>query len=171
MDAETAAQRYMDVMEPWAQKGVKICSPGVLQPPEHLAWLKDFLAACETKGCTINMVCIHWFDTTSASTPGFSEFKRTVETAISYAKGKKVWVDNFQANGLPEDVKAFLDEAIPYLEGNEDVERYAYVPPLRTDPNKYGAGYRTDQFIDPDMGSNGTLTDLGKYYADFKVGA
>lgn len=117
------------------------------------------------------MICIHWFDTTSVKTPGFPEFKRTVEKAIELGKGKKVWVDNFQANGIPEDVKTFLDEALPYLEGNEHVERYAYVPPLRTDPNKYGPGFRTDQFIDPNLSSNGALTDLGRYYANFKMGA
>lgn len=163
----------MELMQPWTKPpyNVKICSPGLLQPKPDIDWLAEFLDLCDKRGCTINMICIHWYDTTSAAQPGFPEFKQTVEKAIELAKGKKVWVDNFQANGTPEDVKAFLDVALPYLEGNDAVERYAYVPPLRTDPNKHGAGYRTDQFIDPDLSSNGTLTELGKYYANFKLGA
>ena len=172
MEPQQAVDLYMKLMQPYANNnGVKLCSPAVLQPRSHMDWLASFMDKCETAGCTINMVCVHWYDTTSAKTPGFPEFKRTVENATALAKGRKVWVDNFQANGTPEDVKAFLDQAIPYLEGNSNVERYAYVPPLRTDPSKTGSGYRTDQFIDPDLSSNGTLTALGKYYANFKMGA
>ena len=167
MSPDQAVDLFMKLMQPYAEQGVKICSPAVLQPRPDMDWLASFLPKCEARGCTISMICVHWFDTTSAATPGFPEFKRTVENATALANGKKVWVDNFQANGSPEDVKAFLDEALPYLEGNDNVERYAYVPPLRTDPSKSGSGFRTDQFIDPDLASNGTLTELGKYYADF----
>ena len=167
MSPDQAVDLFMKLMQPYAEQGVKICSPAVLQPRPDMDWLASFLSKCEARGCTISMICVHWFDTTSAATPGFPEFKRTVENATALANGKKVWVDNFQANGSPEDVKAFLDEALPYLEANENVERYAYVPPLRTDPSKSGSGFRTDQFIDPDLGTNGTLTELGRYYADF----
>ena len=170
LEPEQAVDLYTRLMQPYADD-VKLCSPSVLQPRESMDWLAEFLTLCEARGCTIDMVCVHWFDTTSAATPGFPEFKRTVENATALAKGKKVWVDNFQANGSPEDVQAFLEEALPYLEGNEDVERYAYVPPLRTDPCKKCEGFRKDQFIDPNLESNGTLTDLGRFYADFKVGA
>lgn len=167
LEPDQAVDLYMKVMQPYAEQGVKICSPAVLQPRPDMDWLASFLEKCEAKGCTISMICVHWFDTTSAATPGFPEFKRTVENATALANGKPVWVDNFQANGSPEDVKAFLDDALPYLEGNDAVERYAYVPPLRTDPSKTGSGFRTDQMISPDLSTNGTLTELGKYYANF----
>ena len=167
LEPEQAVELYMRLMQPYAEQGVRICSPAVLQPRVDMDWLASFLTKCEAAGCTIGMICVHWFDTTSAATPGFPEFQRTVENATALARGKKVWVDNFQANGSPEDVRAFLDEALPYLEGNDNVERYAYVPPLRTDPSKSGSGFRTDQMISPDLGTNGTLTDLGRYYADF----
>ena len=172
LEPQQAVDLYMKLMQPYA-KDVNLCSPAVLQPREHLDWLAEFLDLCDKAGCTIDMICIHWYDTTSKATPGFPEFKRTVDNATALANGKKVWVDNFQANGSPEDVKTFLDQALPYLEGNSNVERYAYVPPLRTDPCKKQTcqGYRTDQFIDPDLNSQGKLTELGKYYANFKMGA
>ena len=165
---EDAADNYVKWMNPYAENdGVKLCSPAVLQPREHLDWLAKFLDICEAKKCRIDMICIHWFDTTTKDTPHFDEFFNTVNNATALAKGKKVWVDNFQANGIEDDVTTFLNKVIPWLEKNDNVERYAYVPPLSTDPNKYGKGFRTDQFID----GNGALTNLGKQYANMKMGA
>ena len=152
---QQAVDLFMQEMQPYAEKGVKIGSPSVLQPRPDMDWLAEFLPLCEKAGCSISFVAVHWFDHTTADKPGFPEFKGAVENATALANGKPVWVDNFQANGTEPDVKAFFDEAIPYLEGNDAVARYAYVSPMRTEP---AAGF---------LNQDGSLSALGAYYANY----
>lgn len=44
------------------------------------------------------------------------------------AKGKPVWIDNFECIGSEDEQIDFLSKAVPYLEAHDGIERYAYVP-------------------------------------------
>ena len=150
--AQTAVTDWMQNMEPYAAQGVSLGAPGNLQNPVDFEWLGTFLDLCETAGCTIGFVCVHWFWTPGPS--GQQDFKNAVNNATSLAKGKPVWVDNFEANGDAEGQIEFLTNIIPWLEDNDLVARYGYL-----------AMNRTQGGFLPETGNE--LSDLGKFYATF----
>ena len=152
MTAETAVTYWMANMEPYAAQGVSLGTPGNLQNPGDMVWLGKFLDLCETAGCTISFVCVHWFWTPGPN--GQQDFKNAVNNATSQAKGKPVWVDNFGANGDIAGQIEFLTNMIPWLEDNDLIARYGYLGLNRTQGG----------FL-PETGDE--LSDLGKFYATF----
>ncbi|KAL9135814.1 MAG: hypothetical protein Q9175_002990 [Cornicularia normoerica] len=152
MTPETGVTYWMANMEPYAAQGVSLGTPGNLQNPGDFAWLQKFLDLCETAGCTISFVCVHWFWTADPS--GQQDFKNAVNKATTAAKGKPVWVDNFGATGDAAGQIEFLTNMIPWLEDNDLVARYGYLGLNRTQGG----------FL-PESGDG--LSDLGKFYATF----
>ncbi|CAD6593935.1 MAG: hypothetical protein ASARMPREDX12_008152 [Alectoria sarmentosa] len=152
MTAETAVTYWMQNMEPYAAQGVSLGTPGNLQNPVDFTWLGNFLDLCETAGCTIGFVCVHWFWTPGPN--GQQDFKNAVNKATALAKGKPVWVDNFEATGDGAGQIEFLTNIIPWLEDNDLVARYGYL-----------AINRTQGGFLPETGNE--LSDLGQFYATF----
>ena len=151
MTPEEGADFFRKQMEPYAKQGVTIGAPGTLQNKQDFDWLEKFLAACND--CSIGFLQQHWFDKAAPTARQIEAFKGTVNDALKIANGKyPVWIENFQAQGSAEDQKAFLKEVIPWLESNEQVQGYGYVP-----GDKDSAG-----MMDGDK-----LNDLGSYYANF----
>lgn len=150
--AETAVTSWMQNMEPYAAQGVSLGTPGNLQNPVDFVWLGNFLDLCEKAGCTIGFVCVHWFWTPGVN--GQQDFKNVVNNATAMAKGKPVWVDNFEATGDNAGQIEFLTNIIPWLEDNDLVARYGYL----------GDNRATGGFL-PETGNE--LSDLGKFYATF----
>ena len=153
MDPQDAVTLFMSDLQPYAEQGIKIGAPAVLQPDPDLAWLKQFLGLCETAGCKISFIAIHWV---WGATPAqrVQDFKTTINNATAMANGKPVWVDNFQASGTNEEQQQWLSQVLPWLESNDAVERYAYVSPSRST----GTGF---------LNADGSLSSLGEYYANF----
>lgn len=77
-----------------------------------------------------------------------------VNSYTKIAGSTKVWVDNIQANGADEDQLDFLKVIIPFLEKNDQVERYAYLSPNRTT----GTGF---------INADGSVSSLGHWYASY----
>ena len=152
MSADTGVDLWMKNMQPYAAQGIKLGTPGNLQNPQDMDWLSRFLDLCETAGCDISFVCVHWFFTPGPN--GQQDFKNRVSNATALAKGKPVWVDNFGASGDREGQIEFLTNIIPWLEDNDAIERYGYLAINRT----------SGGFL-PETGSE--LSDLGKFYATF----
>lgn len=153
MTPQEAVDLYMKDLQPYAEQGIKVGAPAVLQPDPDLAWLKQFIDLCTTAGCKYDFVAIHWvWHATPAQR--VQDFKTTVGKAIEMANGKKVWVDNFQASGTNEEQQQWLSQILPWLEDNDSVERYAYVSPSR----KTGTGF---------LNADGSMSSLGEYYAAF----
>ena len=152
ISADSAVDYWMKNMEPYAAQGVKLGAPSNLQNPQDMAWLSRFLDLCQTAGCTIGFVGVHWFWTPGPS--GQQDFKNAVGNATALAKGIPVWVDNFGANGGREGQIEFLTAIIPWLEDNDAIERYGYL-----------AINRTQGGFLPETGDG--LSDLGQFYATF----
>jgi hypothetical protein len=145
---------------PIASPGVNYCGsatnasqctdPTVTDP---YTYLRQFFAACSN--CEIDYVAVHAYYCDVASlktylegdadaggtTPGFTQF------------GKPIWVTELScdASHSVADQKAYMQAAVPYLENNPNVLRYAWfsASPI---PNALLAN------------SDGSLTDLGKTY-------
>lgn len=148
MDPQDAVNLFMQKMQPYAEQGVTIGAPGTLQNDQDFAWLTSFLDGCDKAGCSIGFLAFHWFWLATEA----SNFKDRFTKFAALAKGKPIWVDNFQALGTAAAQKAFLQEIVPFLEEQDNVLRYAYVP---VDPGQ-GEGFLNDD--------GKTLSDLGAFY-------
>jgi hypothetical protein len=151
MEPQEAVDLFMKKMQPYAND-VRLGAPSVTQPDRDLAWLSQFLDLCDAAGCSISFVCVHWI--WSATEDHVQDFINVVTKAIGIAKGKPVWVDNFQATGSNAEQQNFLNGVMPWLEANSNVERYAYVSPARST----GTGF---------LNADGSISSLGEFYANF----
>ncbi len=142
--AVTAWKTYL---EPYAGK-VKLGSPSVCNGPEPtkgLQWLSTFLDGCSS--CTIDFIAIHWYGL--ANDEGVKDFKDHVAKAHVIAKGRSVWITEFQPSGSVEQQADFMAKILPWLDDKSQsgVERYAYFQ------------------VDNILASDGKLTKLGSVYA------
>ena len=145
---QAAAQGWMKFMQPYSGQ-VSLGGPAVLQNTNDFDWLSQFLDACDSLGCDIGFIAIHWMWEASQ----VESFKTAITNATTIANGKPVWVDNFSASGSNEEQQAFLNEVVPWMEANDKIERYAYVSPDRTT----GTGF---------LNADGSISSLGTFYAN-----
>ncbi|KAI4155014.1 MAG: hypothetical protein LQ340_001270 [Diploschistes diacapsis] len=153
MDAQTGANDWMQQLQNWTTAGATVGAPCMLTNDADFDWLESFLGYCT--GCDIGFIAIHWINTLDAggAPSSIANFKEIVNKAIGIAKGKPVWVDNILASGAHADTTAFLSEIVPWLESNDNVARYAYSGPARTD---------SSSLLNPD----GSISALGSFYAN-----
>lgn len=168
LTAQQAAS-YWPQVEATAPSGASIVSPGVnfcVSAPDASSspaqcgdptvtdpytYLKDFLAACP--GCKVDYIAVHSDDcdlqslrnylegNEAAGLEGFVQFERPIWlTELSCDKSHSV-----------ADQKAFMQAAVPYLESNPIVMRYAW--------------FNADPIPNAELtSSDGSLTDLGATY-------
>jgi hypothetical protein len=125
-----------------------LCSdPNVTSPD---AYLTDFFGACT--GCEVDYLSVHWYSygSPACDLPSLQGYLSL------YAKfGKPIWLTEFSCDPSHSaaDNKAFMQMAIPWLESNPNIFRYAWfsVP---------GGDTPAAVLQNPD----GSLTDLGKTY-------
>lgn len=110
-------------MEAFASKA-KLGSPSITSTSGSqtmgVPWLTSFLSACSD--CTIDFVTFHWYGTTDQ----IDAFEQHVKDVATAAGGRPIWLTEFGATGSVAQQQAFLDQAVPFLEGMASVERFAY---------------------------------------------
>jgi hypothetical protein len=134
---------------PIVSPAVNFCGPAAnCNGTDPYQYLKDFFAACA--GCKVDYVAVHWYDNfpslqdylePGGSLAGFEQFNRPI------------WLTEFSLNSSASaaDQEAFMKQAIPYLEGNSHVFRYAW---FSADPIPNAKLVNSD----------GTPTALGQVY-------
>jgi hypothetical protein len=127
------------------------CSdPAVTDP---YTYLKDFFAAC--RGCRVDYIAVHAYDcdlpALRAYLEGNTDAGGTLQGFGQF--GKPIWLTEFSCDASRSiaDQKAYMQAAVPYLEGQPDVFRYAWFS-AKPIPNAELTN------------SDGTLTDLGMTY-------
>jgi hypothetical protein len=165
----TAAQAATDwpQVEAKAGAGVTLVGPGVnycgsssntsgCSDPtvtDPYTYLKDFFAACA--GCKVDYVAVHWYNCDLPSLRAYIEGNTDAGGGLQgfVQFGKPIWVTEFCCDGshTVADQKAYMQAAIPYLEGNPHVARYSWFS-ANNIPNALLAK------------SDGSLTDLGTTY-------
>ena len=123
VDPATCASAYKQHMQPFAGKaklGAPAVTNGEAAKNMGLTYLKQFMDACAD--CTIDFVPIHWYDSAS----NFEYFKKHIQDAKAVAGGRPLWLTEFGAAGSDAEQGAFLEQALPWLESQDYVERYAY---------------------------------------------
>ncbi len=148
MEPQEAVNLWMKDLQPYTCK-VNVGAPSIVQNGRD--WLIQFLDLCATAGCRIGFITCHWYWRADQ----FEDFKSNVLKCIDVANGRwPVWIANFQPSGDAAAQKAFIAQALPWLEAQDPVKRYAMV--------------NIDKGPDGFLDSSGTgLSDLGAYYANF----
>jgi len=81
-------------------------------------------------------------------------FKDHIANARKVAKGLPIWVTEFRAEGTDDEIRAFLDDVMPWMDNSQDIHRYAY---FMARPGK--------GMLVNDAGDG--LSDIGKEFAFF----
>ena len=128
IDPSATASGHKEYMNPFAGKA-KIGSPAVTNGGGSmgLTFLQNFFDACGGS-CTVDFLNIHWYG--GAGDGVVDNFKSHISSAVEVAKKNnvaKVWVTEFALDGADEAATAsFLGEVLPFLDGLDEVERYAF---------------------------------------------
>lgn len=121
MSPASAAAGHIRLMNPYSGK-VRIGAPAITNsgsPGQGLDWLQQWLDSCGGK-CAFDFCPIHWY---SPADP--AEFINHVKKAQKTC-GKPVWITEFAPFGSPDEIDAFLQEVMPKLDADPNVERYSY---------------------------------------------
>lgn len=151
LSPQEAADAWLKYLEPYAGK-VKLGSPAVTngqKAGKGLNWLSKFLDACHD--CTVDFIAIHWYGHAGGGggNEGLQKFKDHIAKAREIAKGRPVWITEFQPQGDQTEQANFLKKILPWLDdkGKSGVDRYAY--------------WKVDGFL----ASGNKLTESGAVYA------
>jgi hypothetical protein len=82
-----------------------------------LAWLADFFKECHGR-CKIDFVNVHWYGAAN----DVSGFKSYIADAVSLGLDNdvhKLWLTEFRGNGPVDQQVQFLEEVLPWLDGEE----------------------------------------------------
>lgn len=137
--------------------GLKLVSPAVnycgggCWETSPFTWLDKFFAACPT--CQVDYIAIHWYACSASALRGYL-------SQVEARYHKKVWLTEFSC-GDANDVSAaaqlaYMKEALPYLESDPMVARYAWFTGRW--PERPGAAL---------LAADGTLTELGQFYVAY----
>ncbi len=146
-------------------KGLKLVSPAVnycggsCWATDPVAYLDDFFAACAARGgCQVDAIAVHSYMCYGSALSSYLD---------RFAKyGKPIWLTEFacgdDASRKTTGQGAYMNEAVPLLEGRADVFRYAWFLG-RSSP------------VNPDwpvdlLGATGQRTALGQEYVDLPAG-
>lgn len=142
--------------------GYRLGSPA---PEEQNAqtgrWLGDFMVSTQANNIRVDYVAIHWYDwgsytqtfnTAPNANDVFTRFKNYVNNIYNIYK-KPIWITEFNANRNTTSATHvnFINLALPWLEQQDFVERYAYFFPPALTP----------------VDVNGNLTAIGTAYSNF----
>ena len=123
--------------------------PNVTDP---YSYLTDFFAACT--GCEVDYVAVHWYNCDLPSLKAYIDGSSGSGGLAGFVQfGKPIWLTEFSCDSAHSvaDQLAYMQAAIPYLEGNPHVYRYAWFSASAI-PNAQLAN------------ADGSLTSLGAAY-------
>jgi hypothetical protein len=133
LTAQEAADLWPSVEAAAQAAGVPIASPAVsfceparaCNATSPYQYLKDFFAACS--GCQVDYIAVEWYNCDLASLRDYLEPGDSLEGFEQF--GKPIWLTEFScdASASVADQEAYMRAAVPYLEQNPHVYRYAWV--------------------------------------------
>lgn len=122
MDVSTAVDNYKQWIQPYAGN-IRLGSPAVTNGVGDnigKSWLQNFMDSCT--GCQVDFIALHWYGDVNSP----QSFKDYIESCWEQFQ-RPIWVTEFGVNSGSEDqITDFLSQILPWLDGREYVERYAY---------------------------------------------
>ncbi len=138
------------------QHGLAIASPalnycgGSCNVTNPFDWLDQFFAACP--GCQVDYIAAHWY---ACSASALTSYLQTYESKYT----QPIWLTEFaclDGNATTEpDEEAYMKVALPLLEADPRVARYAWF-----------TGRSTNNPTVALLGDDGALTPLGQIYVN-----
>jgi hypothetical protein len=125
MSPEQAATDYQTYITPLAGKA-KLVTPAITNGAGTnvgLDWMKNWLAACNG-ACKPDVMAVHYY--ANADISYFKDFINSATTLAADNGMESVWITEFQNTGSTDEQVAFLKQALPWLDANTAVGRYAY---------------------------------------------
>ncbi|PWN48129.1 glycoside hydrolase [Violaceomyces palustris] len=156
MGAKHAARLFMQEIQPYAAKGVKLSSPQMVW---KLEWLETFMDECDKLGCTIDFMALHWY----GSYKDMAALKKWV-TSVHKRFGKPIWLTEYgitSASGASQQqIKNFHMEATHWMQTTGYVERAAWLGcfPINSPPDNYASNKNAL------FNSGGSLRDMAYWY-------
>ncbi|HVX94654.1 MAG TPA: glycoside hydrolase family protein [Polyangia bacterium] len=132
LSASTAASLWPQMEEIAAKKGLALVSPAVnycgddrtktgpCQNTNPVDYLRDFFQHC--RGCRVDYVAVHWYNCDGASLKSYlAQFKQF---------NRPIWVTElacaYGGDATTAGQEKYMREAVPILEADPDVFRYAW---------------------------------------------
>ena len=113
--AETAAQIWMNEIEPLAKQGVKLGAPACTGAETGRQWLQNFFTACSN--CTVDFIPVHWYGNFEGLASHIGEYVGTFNRSI--------WVTEFADSGASlVDSQTFYNQSSSYLDSLEYVYHF-----------------------------------------------
>ncbi|MBK0383895.1 hypothetical protein I5M32_13080 [Pedobacter sp. SD-b] len=154
-DETTAAHAYKNLLRTGYRMGSPVTTQG-----QYNNWLYNFMAIAATDTTRIDYIAVHWYDwdnwlSQHNASPNASDvltrFKAYINSVYNLYK-KPIWVTEFNANTnrTTATQEAFMQLALPYLESDSRIERYAWF-------------FETNS----PASVSGNLTNLGQIYGNY----
>ena len=166
---EDAAQAYIDYVVPFRNGdsgGRKwlISHPSTTGSPNGLDWLRRFNESCydidSENGCPADFVSVHWYGAFAGLAGWVGTLDEFYNTNSTRDQPLKLWITELALPQQDDDeTVAMMNQTLPYLDDQENVERYAWFGAFRTDDANEWTGDGVALFDD-----DGGLTELGALY-------
>lgn len=156
MDPKYAATLFMQELEPYRKKGIKVSSPQIVWDVD---WMDKFLKALRAKGGDVDFMAIHWYG-------GYKEINnlKTWVKKINKRYNKSVWLTEYgvTASSHPSQaqIKNFHVQATEWLQSQSYVKRAAWLGcfAVSSPPDSFAAA--RNAFFN----SGGSLRSWAKWY-------
>jgi hypothetical protein len=133
---------------------LKLSLPATTGSPRGLDWLKQFNTSCyslnKTHGCEFDFIATHWYG-------DFASMQSWLSQIHALYPSQKIWLTEFDIPSVSDDDTAqFMNQSLPYLDGLDYVERYAWFGAFRENNANGWTGDAVSLFD-----KKGKLTGLG----------
>lgn len=142
---EDAVKMYRNLL----QTGLRLGSPVAGQfGPDSTSWLKKFMALADDENLRVDFIALHWYDWIywrqfKNPEPDVKEVFERFKAYVIHAHelyNRPIWVTEFNCNRNTTEQThiEFMKLAIPWLDAQPFVERYAYFFPPKVQPEVDG---------------------------------
>jgi len=154
LDTDTAVSAWYTYIRGLANQGYTLGSPVTSSNPNGFPWMTEFFQKCGDD-CHVDEVMVHWYDVK------FVDFQAYIDKWAGFGKPLRVTefaCQNFNGGDQPsmDDVWAFTEQAINYLEGDGRILSYA---PFGFMDDMYNVANTNKLFSD-----DGGISNLGWAY-------
>ncbi|KAH9904495.1 glycoside hydrolase family 128 protein [Xylariomycetidae sp. FL2044] len=166
IEPRDAAEAYIEHIVPLRDR-FRISHPSVTGSPRGLEWLGDFNASCwdidAENGCPADFVVAHWYGAFEGLTSWLGQlgdWYNNGSGASGIEGDVKIWVSELALPQADDDATfAMMNQTLPYLDGLDAVEKYAWFGVFRPDEANQWTGDGVSLFE-----GDGGLSQLGAYY-------
>lgn len=166
---EDAARAYIDYVVPFRNgskggRNWKISHPSTTGSGNGLEWLRSFNSSCydidPENGCPTDFIAAHWYGDFGGLAGWLGTLDEFYNGNSTNDSNLRIWVTEM---GLPQQsadaTVGMMNQTLPYLDGLDYVERYAWFGAFRTNDANEWTGDGVALFDD-----DGGLTELGALY-------